>query len=831
MRAVIFTLALLAATMALASAKFTTGAAVKIQNGAAVSINAQASQSAPTISSLVSANGCAGSWVEIVGANFTSGGTSIVVAVDLNGTSLNVGQWNVDSATVMAAVIPNGATTGPWHVQTTAGRATSGSFTVTTASSCGGFACDLTNPNALCSLMTASRTGSPIIAQTGLSSVQSWSSATGYIVENIGDGGGWGTVTMDARTNQVASSASITDFTNAGWASNGVTVTTPLSSAGPVGSGLTQTQLLRGATGSCSSLSIATGGTANNCIGITSVWTADSPLPPSPLHGAIFGQLGVTGAFSFPAGGAWRRTFGTLDKAHNGGPLGDTIGIVISGESSVSNGSPTCDNTSGGSIYATYAQSVAACDNGKVPVINGASTGAAVLQVATGQLANLINGNDMRFKACYLVDNFFATSTNDTTETTIPHLLSFQTADGVSMWEWNQSIFGWFLNGSVSSTTNGDQGYLSQALYAPTEECIEFSSSPTAGYGYAEETTNGAVQMTVAYGTFAAQTMHVPTSFYLGSYLNAGTRAGFATHWTRVQRLPTNVAPNQCETVILGDSHTSRYLQNAETSGAIYNIDQARSRAGICDFSFPGKKWSDQKASFDTWVASGKNSTNVTAVIFAGLGTNDVDPGNGNLTDSQIATNANSTIADVHGVYPSAKLLLYPHPPVNCVFPALQQKYLNNYYNDTQGTGPNNITDPGGGVLIRETWPAQIAQGGQVATTTLTGSMGLSDTTANVASTTGAAASGVIRIESEVITYASKTTNTYAGLVRGTNGTSAATHAINVDVAPESYCWQTQYLEPGSTGLYVDPHDNTLSRVTLRAPKMNADLVSAGVLQ
>lgn len=61
--------------------------------------------------------------------------------------------------------------------------------------------------------------------------------------------------------------------------------------------------------------------------------------------------------------------------------------------------------------------------------------------------------------------------------------------------------------------------------------------------------------------------------------------------------------------------------------------------------------------------------------------------------------------------------------------------------------------------------------------TTLTSPVLIPDTTINVVSTTGFPVSGLITIESEVISYSGVTASSFTGCVRGQDGTSAATHA------------------------------------------------------
>jgi len=63
------------------------------------------------------------------------------------------------------------------------------------------------------------------------------------------------------------------------------------------------------------------------------------------------------------------------------------------------------------------------------------------------------------------------------------------------------------------------------------------------------------------------------------------------------------------------------------------------------------------------------------------------------------------------------------------------------------------------------------------AQTALSAAMGPTDTTAVVSSTSGFPASGVITIDQEQLSYTGITGTTFTGLVRGVNGTSAASHS------------------------------------------------------
>jgi hypothetical protein len=68
--------------------------------------------------------------------------------------------------------------------------------------------------------------------------------------------------------------------------------------------------------------------------------------------------------------------------------------------------------------------------------------------------------------------------------------------------------------------------------------------------------------------------------------------------------------------------------------------------------------------------------------------------------------------------------------------------------------------------------------------TTLTSSMGSSDTSAAVASTAGFPSQGYFTVDAEQIRYTGLTATSITGLVRGSNGTTPATHSNGATVAP-----------------------------------------------
>ncbi len=81
---------------------------------------------APTITNIVPTSGAVGTLVEITGANF--GATQGSSTVSLNGTSAAVVTWN---ATTIVALVPTGATSGPFSVTVNGQVANSPTYTVT----------------------------------------------------------------------------------------------------------------------------------------------------------------------------------------------------------------------------------------------------------------------------------------------------------------------------------------------------------------------------------------------------------------------------------------------------------------------------------------------------------------------------------------------------------------------------------------------------------------------------------------------------------------------------------------------------------------------------
>ena len=89
-------------------------------------------------------------------------------------------------------------------------------------------------------------------------------------------------------------------------------------------------------------------------------------------------------------------------------------------------------------------------------------------------------------------------------------------------------------------------------------------------------------------------------------------------------------------------------------------------------------------------------------------------------------------------------------------------------------------------------------------TTLLDGAINNSATTITVDSTTGFPTSGTIDIGTELITYSGKTATTFTGCVRGTNGTTAASHADNA-IVTNATLWTGWGVQSNTTNTILAP--------------------------
>jgi hypothetical protein len=90
------------------------------------------------------------------------------------------------------------------------------------------------------------------------------------------------------------------------------------------------------------------------------------------------------------------------------------------------------------------------------------------------------------------------------------------------------------------------------------------------------------------------------------------------------------------------------------------------------------------------------------------------------------------------------------------------------------------------------------------ATTTLNGGINNTDVTITVVSTTSFPTAGTIDIGTELITYTGKTPTTFTGCVRGTNGTTAASHSTSV-VVTNATMWTGWGIQSNTTNTLLAP--------------------------
>jgi hypothetical protein len=194
------------------------------------------------------------------------------------------------------------------------------------------------------------------------------------------------------------------------------------------------------------------------------------------------------------------------------------------------------------------------------------------------------------------------------------------------------------------------------------------------------------------------------TGFWLGS--KSGTSNFLARAFTFLRRQSND--PLSAEGVMLGDSLTSIYSSLTGVHGWIQTLAEGRVRPGIISYAYPGETIGQQQTRWDNSPQKGQSYVKW---VFILLGQNNIDPAVGNQTDVTAAAALQSLVNDIHAANPTAKILLATNLPTNCAFSATVQGYYANFNNDIIGTGPNPITDPGGGVLVRFGLWTQLAGG------------------------------------------------------------------------------------------------------------------------
>ena len=99
------------------------------------------------------------------------------------------------------------------------------------------------------------------------------------------------------------------------------------------------------------------------------------------------------------------------------------------------------------------------------------------------------------------------------------------------------------------------------------------------------------------------------------------------------------------------------------------------------------------------------------------------------------------------------------------------------------------------------------------AITQLTSSLGASDTTINVLSTTDFPVSSLLVIDNEKVTYTGKTSTSFTGVTRGAFGTTATTHLNGVDVEILVVQEHHNGLAQGIINIETSMRDNMLSLI------------------
>lgn len=663
------------------------------------------------ISALSASSGCAGDSIAITGNNF-----NLVSGVDFNGTAAS---FSVQSSKRIVTQVPNGVTTGSVHVVQSTGTLSS-PYAFTVNASCA-FAFDMTNCANLPAGMTAARTGSDVYVPNGsTSSVVARTAASGWVCEDQGNGV-TGVRTFAGFTNNapgIAANGS-TNFAAVGWSVVSGTINITASAAvDPSGtSNAAALQVPSGGNNPYAALKMTTAGTVTSDYGAAAVWVRDGS-PAETAAGALSPRNDSGSSASLSTGNAWRRRVAVVRKSDIPGGAASNLVLWPTGASATdpqgfnTNVVPTFTTSATGGEYAWCAQAWDVADfSSQTPCLAGASSGAATLQAGATAVSNLLDAsNNFHIEFGFLLDPYFVESTTVSDDTN-PYTWSMQTAGGVWGTRYGgQTVMTVMANGaSVGGANIGDtpEAQLNPAIEMETEVW----SRPNAPYsdGGAKFKINGAWNAVNGQVAFSPVQVSSPSSFYLGSKL--GTSNYFGRAYTYLRR--DTADPNAADGVMLGDSLTAVYSFLSGVHGWIQTLAEARSHYGIVSYAYPGQTITQQTAKWDTAPQKGQAYVKWVAIL---LGANCMDPtvssaNGGSETDVQCRNDLQTQINDIHASNSTAKIIVYPVLPVNCHFSTLVQGYLDNYNHDIIGDGPNPITDPGGGVLVRGALWTQLAGG------------------------------------------------------------------------------------------------------------------------
>lgn len=657
---------------------------------------------APTISALSSSSGgCPGDSVSITGTGFGTASGLGATSVDLNG---NAAVFVVNSLTQITATIPNAATSGPWHVQTVGGTATSSVYTV---GSCGfayslASACTSGIPTGIAVARSAGGGGagaSNIYAQNGANSVVKFTTAQGYVAEDLGDGGGCGVWSFPAYQNNAPETRKIT---GTGWTSTSLNAPATNAGADPFG---TSEATFLSPTASGGNLGFSNAGPGNTCPAIESVWSTVGNMPSAPPFTSAIGVPSPSGA-QLSTTNVWVRTFVLNTKG--GGSGGDYMNLLPAG-CTVTGGTISCSNASGG-MNAWGPMGMDACGQGITPLVDGA-TGAEVISV-TGNLGNVLSNNDINLVGCYLVDPIFVGVIDGpgTPTSAAPRIWSMHTPDGESFITWSDAtVMTVAVNGDTINAVGINIGNMSPAKYRPTVACYNLYSAPSVSKNGFWWRVNGASSVAAQTALHQTYTMHTPTAMQLGSDVDNPTFQALAARHTRIRSTTTD--PNTAEFIVIGDSQVAAYsTTHSLLSSWVYTVSQATTRPGIFSLATVGQTISQQQTTWDNSVYHGACATyGVKAVLILALGTNDAHVG---TSEASMVSAYQALVNDVHANCSGAAITISPINPVNCASwaTATIQNTILAFNSDIEGTGANNITSPGG-TFLRMPVPSQFATG------------------------------------------------------------------------------------------------------------------------
>ncbi len=534
------------------------------------------------------------------------------------------------------------------------------------------------------------RTGGIFYTQTGPRSVVQ--NTAGCLIEDRGDGAGWGVWNVEAFTNEAPNPFTFT--TAAGWSyvsTDAGPFLVPNDAVAPDGTS-TMTRFTDPTITFCDYLR-ATGTAPTTTISnVGSLWYKDYAPSPPTIPGAI--SVTAPNASNFLSALGPSNPLRRVSHINpNSGANHSAINIYVAGLVPNGNGS-TMTNAATGSGEIWGAQITQA--EGDMPLLTGspATTTATVIQ-PTVSLAGMLQpgANDV---------NISVTFVNDPAQVVFPvtdtrYAVSFTTADGASGAYFESSTT---ITASVNGVPAGSKSFVTFANYGAIPITVDLFSSASLNISGANMWVGGCRLAGQSSNRAGYQTIHTPTGVWLGS--NQAIAGSYIPRRFLIANLASSLSPNRGEGVILSDSIIAPYLGKPSACAWIYTASEALTRPGIVSQATPGNTILQQYA---FWIDPQYNQLRGAASlkwVLIQLGVND---GIANRTETQMAADMNTLIANINAANPTAKILLYPVVPGHGGSGGLtdaQWTQVSAFNADIEGVGAHAIV--GSNIIIGSRW-------------------------------------------------------------------------------------------------------------------------------